>query len=64
MITMPRPRLVTTEDQDSPERFAEVVHEHTSIHPAIAERDPGAAAAAMRVHLNNSRRRFTGSARS
>ncbi|MEI2277638.1 FadR family transcriptional regulator [Paenarthrobacter ilicis] len=63
MITMPRPRLVTSEDQESPERFAQVVHEHASIYAAIAERDPVAAAAAMRLHLSNSRRRFTGSAR-
>ncbi|ASN18307.1 FadR/GntR family transcriptional regulator [Arthrobacter sp. YN] len=64
MITMPRPRLVASEDRDSPERFAQVVHEHSSIYAAIAEGDQVAAAAAMRLHLNNSRRRFTGSARS
>ena len=63
MITMPRPRLVASEDQDSPERFAQVVHEHSSIYAAIAEGDQVAAAAAMRLHLSNSRRRFTGSAR-
>ncbi len=63
MITMPRPRLVASEDQDSPERFAQVVHEHASIYVAIAEGDQVAAAAAMRLHLSNSRRRFTASAR-
>jgi GntR family transcriptional repressor for pyruvate dehydrogenase complex len=63
MITMPRPRLIASEDQDSPERFAQVVHEHSSIYDAIAEGDPAAAAAAMRLHLSNSRRRFTASAR-
>ncbi len=64
MITMPRRRLVACEDRDSPERFAQVVHEHSSIYAAIAEGDQVAAAAAMRLHLSNSRRRFTGSARS
>jgi GntR family transcriptional repressor for pyruvate dehydrogenase complex len=63
MITMPRPRLIASEDQDSPERFAQVVHEHSSIYDAIAEGDPAAAAAAMRLHLSNSRRRFAASAR-
>ncbi|MDR6638680.1 FadR/GntR family transcriptional regulator [Paenarthrobacter nitroguajacolicus] len=63
MITMPRPRLVASEDQDSPERFAQVVHEHASIYVAIADGDQVAAAAAMRLHLSNSRRRFTASAR-
>lgn len=63
MITMPRPRLVTSEEPDSPEHFAHVVHEHASIYSAIAESDPTAAAAAMRLHLSNSRRRFKASAR-
>ncbi|MGP0225024.1 MULTISPECIES: FadR/GntR family transcriptional regulator [unclassified Paenarthrobacter] len=64
MITMPRPRLLSSEEPDSPDRFAQVVHEHASIYAAIAERDPAAAAAAMRLHLANSRRRFKASARS
>ncbi|MEV7662737.1 FadR/GntR family transcriptional regulator [Paenarthrobacter sp. NPDC089316] len=63
MITMPRPRLVTGDDQETPERFDQVIHEHSSIYAAIAEGDPVAAAAAMRLHLNNSRRRFAASAR-
>ena len=63
MITMPRPRLVSREEPESPERFAQVVHEHTSVYEAIAEADPAAAAAAMRLHLSNSRRRFKASAR-
>jgi GntR family transcriptional repressor for pyruvate dehydrogenase complex len=63
MITMPRPRLVASDHQDSPERFAQVVHEHSSIYAAIAEGDQVAAAAAMRLHLSNSRRRFAASAR-
>ncbi|MFK0004560.1 FadR/GntR family transcriptional regulator [Paenarthrobacter sp. NPDC090520] len=63
MITMPRPRLVSSDEPDSPERFAQVVHEHSSIYQAIAEADPAAAAAAMRLHLSNSRRRFKASAR-
>lgn len=63
MITMPRPRLVASDHQDSPERFAQVVHEHSSIYAAIAEGDQVAAAAAMRLHLSNSRRRFAAPAR-
>ncbi|MEV7607455.1 FadR/GntR family transcriptional regulator [Paenarthrobacter sp. NPDC089322] len=63
MITMPRPRLVTSEEEDSRERFEQVVHEHSSIYAAIAESDPAAAAAAMRLHLSNSRRRYKGAAR-
>lgn len=63
MITMPRPRLVSGDEQDSRGRFEQVVHEHSSIYAAIAEGDPVAAAAAMRLHLSNSRRRFTGSTR-
>ncbi|BCW42847.1 FCD domain-containing protein [Arthrobacter sp. StoSoilB5] len=64
MITMPRTRLLGGEEQDSRERFEQVVHEHSSIYAAIADGDPAAAAAAMRLHLSNSRRRFKGSARS
>ncbi|WP_144660172.1 FadR/GntR family transcriptional regulator [Paenarthrobacter nicotinovorans] len=63
MIAMPRPRLVAGDDQESRDRFDHVIHEHSSIYAAIAERDPVAAAAAMRLHLSNSRRRLTGSAR-
>ncbi|QQQ62337.1 FadR/GntR family transcriptional regulator [Paenarthrobacter ureafaciens] len=63
MITMPRPRLVSSDEPDSPEHFAHVVHEHASIYAAIAESDPAAAAAAMRMHLSNSRRRLRTSAR-
>ncbi|MFJ5957439.1 FadR/GntR family transcriptional regulator [Paenarthrobacter sp. NPDC092416] len=63
MITMPRTRLVTDDQEDSAEGFAQVVHEHASIYAAIADRDQVAAAAAMRLHLSNSRRRFKTSAR-
>jgi len=64
MITMPRPRLVGGDDREARERFDQVVHEHSSIYAAIADGDPVAAAAAMRLHLSNSRRRLAGSARS
>ncbi|MFE4195914.1 FadR/GntR family transcriptional regulator [Paenarthrobacter sp. NPDC056912] len=63
MITMPRQRLITGDEQDSRERFEQVVHEHSSIYQAIADGDQAAAAAAMRLHLSNSRRRFTAAAR-
>lgn len=63
MITMPRTRLLAGDEHNSRERFDQVVHEHSSIYAAIAEGDQVAAAAAMRLHLSNSRRRFTGSAR-
>ena len=63
MITMPRTRLLASDEEDSRERFEQVVHEHSSIYAAIADADPAAASAAMRLHLSNSRRRFKGSRR-
>jgi GntR family transcriptional repressor for pyruvate dehydrogenase complex len=45
------------------DHFDQVVQEHRSIAEAIADGDEAAAAAAMRSHLANSRRRFKASAR-
>ena len=64
MITMPRTRLLASDEEDSRERVEQVVHVPSSIYAAIADADPAAASAAMRLHLSNSRRRFKGSPRS
>jgi GntR family transcriptional regulator, transcriptional repressor for pyruvate dehydrogenase complex len=58
MIAMPRTRLMTGVEHYARDHFDQVVHEHTSIYAAIAEGDGASAAAAMRSHLANSRRRL------
>lgn len=63
MIAMPRTRLITGDEHYAGDHFAQVVQEHQSILDAIADGDEAAAAAAMRSHLANSRRRFKASAR-
>jgi GntR family transcriptional repressor for pyruvate dehydrogenase complex len=45
------------------DHFDQVIHEHRSIAAAVADGDEAAAAAAMRSHLANSRRRFKASVR-
>ena len=63
MIAMPRTRLMTGVEHYVRDHFDQVVQEHRSIADAIADGDEAAAAAAMRAHLANSRRRFKASAR-
>lgn len=63
MIAMPRTRLMTDAEHYARDHFDQVVLEHRSIRDAIADGDEAAAAAAMRTHLANSRRRFKASAR-
>jgi len=63
MIAMPRSRLLTGAEHYASDHFDQVVLEHRSILDAIADGDEAAAAAAMRTHLANSRRRFKASAR-
>ena len=63
MIAMPRTRLLTGVEHYARDHFDQVVHEHRSIAAAIADGDESAAAAAMRSHLANSRRRFKASMR-
>jgi GntR family transcriptional repressor for pyruvate dehydrogenase complex len=63
MIAMPRTRLMTGVEHYARDNFDQVVHEHRSILAAIADRDEASAAAAMRSHLANSRRRFKTSVR-
>jgi GntR family transcriptional repressor for pyruvate dehydrogenase complex len=63
MIAMPRTRLLTDVEHYARDHFDQVVHEHRSILAAVADHDEAAAAAAMRTHLANSRRRFKASAR-
>jgi GntR family transcriptional repressor for pyruvate dehydrogenase complex len=63
MIAMPRTRLLTGVEHYARDHFDQVVQEHRSIAEAIADGDGAAAAAAMRAHLANSRRRFKASAR-
>jgi GntR family transcriptional repressor for pyruvate dehydrogenase complex len=63
MIAMPRTRLMTGVEHYARDHFDQVVHEHRSISAAIADGDETAAAAAMRSHLANSRRRFKASVR-
>ncbi|TLM82589.1 FadR/GntR family transcriptional regulator [Pseudarthrobacter sp. NamE5] len=63
MIAMPRTRLMTGVEHYARDHFDQVVQEHRSISDAIADGDEAAAAAAMRSHLSNSRRRFKASAR-
>ncbi|MBT2533433.1 FadR family transcriptional regulator [Arthrobacter sp. ISL-48] len=63
MIAMPRTRLMTGAEHYARDHFDQVVHEHRSISAAIGDRDETSAAAAMRSHLANSRRRFKASAR-
>ena len=58
MIAMPRTRLMTGVEHYARDHFDQVVHEHGSIYAAIAEGDGASAAAAMRSHLANSRRRL------
>jgi GntR family transcriptional repressor for pyruvate dehydrogenase complex len=63
MIAMPRTRLLTDVEHYARDHFDQVVHEHRSILAAVADHDEAAAAAAMRTHLANSRRRLKASAR-
>lgn len=63
MIAMPRTRLMTGVEHYTRDHFDQVIHEHRSIAAAIADGDETAAAAAMRSHLANSRRRFKASVR-
>jgi GntR family transcriptional repressor for pyruvate dehydrogenase complex len=63
MIAMPRTRLMTDVEHYARDHFDQVIHEHRSIAAAIADGDESAAAAAMRSHLANSRRRFKASVR-
>jgi GntR family transcriptional repressor for pyruvate dehydrogenase complex len=63
MIAMPRTRLLTDVEHYARDHFDQVVHEHRSILAAVGDHDEAAAAAAMRTHLANSRRRFKVSAR-
>ncbi|KRE67014.1 MULTISPECIES: FadR/GntR family transcriptional regulator [Micrococcaceae] len=63
MIAMPRTRLMTGVEHYARDHFDQVVLEHRSIRDAIADGDEAGAAAAMRCHLANSRRRFKASAR-
>jgi GntR family transcriptional repressor for pyruvate dehydrogenase complex len=58
MIAMPRTRLMTGVEHYARDHFDQVVHEHGSIYAAIADGDGPSAAAAMRSHLANSRRRL------
>jgi GntR family transcriptional regulator, transcriptional repressor for pyruvate dehydrogenase complex len=58
MIAMPRTRLMTGGEHYAKEHFEQVVHEHRSVYAGIADGDGAAAAAAMRSHLANSRRRI------
>ena len=58
MIAMPRTRLMTGGEHYVREHFEQVVLEHGSVYAAIAEGDGSSAAAAMRSHLANSRRRL------
>lgn len=58
MIAMPRRRLAPDGGEVTPDRLERVTAEHRAVRDAIAEGDPTAAAAAMRVHLVNSRRRL------
>jgi GntR family transcriptional repressor for pyruvate dehydrogenase complex len=58
MIAMPPTRLMTGVEHYARDHFDLVVHEHGSIYAAIAESDGASAAAAMRSHLANSRRRL------
>ncbi|WP_417218231.1 FadR/GntR family transcriptional regulator [Arthrobacter sp.] len=56
MISMPRHRLAPgTADAH---RLGDVMAEHNAVFAAIEDQDPRAAAAAMRTHLVNSRRRL------
>ncbi|HEY8700966.1 MAG TPA: FadR/GntR family transcriptional regulator [Arthrobacter sp.] len=61
MIAMPRTRLMTGAEHYARDHFDQVVHEHRSISAAIADSDEASAAAAMRSHLANSRRRLRAS---
>lgn len=59
MIAMPRHRLAPPDGGGvAADRLVRVATEHRAVRDAIAEQDPSAAAAAMRVHLANSRRRL------
>jgi GntR family transcriptional repressor for pyruvate dehydrogenase complex len=58
MIAMPRTRLITGGEDHARDHFEQVTQEHRSIYAAIVEQDGPAAAAAMRNHLVNSRRRL------
>ena len=58
MIAMPQTRLLAGGEEAQHAHFDRVVAEHEAILAAISAGDPLAAAAAMRTHLANSRRRL------
>lgn len=60
MIAMPPERLEPADDGGRPERLRRVALEHAAVRNAIASKDPFTAAAAMRLHLANSRDRLEG----
>lgn len=64
MIAMPRNRLATGEDDAEvlTRRLRQVAAEHRAVRDTIADGDPRAAAAAMRLHLASSRRRLVAEA--
>ncbi len=63
MIAMPPQRLEPTDDDGQSERLQRVAAEHRAVRNAIAAGDPMTAAAAMRLHLANSRARLDGEPR-
>ncbi len=58
MIAMPPQRLEPADDDGRPDRLRRVAVEHAAVREAIAAGDPLTAAAAMRLHLANSRARL------
>lgn len=64
MIAMPPRRLEPADDGGQAEGLQRVAVEHAAIRNAIADGDALAAAAAMRLHLVNSRSRLGGGSRS
>lgn len=60
MIAMPPERLEPADGGGQPERLQRVAAEHRAVRNAIAAGDPLTAAAAMRLHLANSRSRLDG----
>lgn len=63
MIAMPPQRLEPADDGGQSERLQRVAVEHVAVRNAIAAGDPLTAAAAMRLHLANSRSRLDGEPR-
>ena len=62
MITMPQTRLVPDTPATAASHFDVVGHEHEAVFSAVRDCDPQGAAAAMRTHLTNSRRRLASTA--